>query len=256
MFKEDISFKVDGLVIRGKLFLPRSSGVFPSVCLCHGIPAKPYDPKDKGYEEIAHKFCQEGFAAFIFNFRGSGESEGDFDIAGWARDLAGALDIVYRYPGIDRKRFAVIGSSAGAAVAVYHTGRDSRVTHLVTLACPASFGFITNPARAEEFLKGCRQVGIIRSKDFPRNNEEWLQGFKEVNPLSWIEKVSPRPLLLVHGDADELIPPEDARRLFEKAGEPKELELIPEAGHRLRTEPRVIALCLEWLKKMVLQEKF
>lgn len=253
MFKETISFKVDSLTLKGQLFLPKKSKeLFPFVCFCHGIPAKPYDPKDRGYEEIAQKFCQEGFATFIFNFRGAGESEGDFDILGWARDLEVALDIMYNHPGIDRKRFAILGSSAGATVAVYHAARDRRISHLITLACPASFSFITNPARTEEFLKDCRQVGIIRSKGFPENKAEWLKSFEEVTPINWIDRVSPRPLLLLHGDADEFILPEDARRLFDKAGESKELKYIPEAGHRLRTEPGVISFCLKWLKNRML----
>ena len=121
MVKKDFSFKADGIALKGKLFIPdQDTGLFPFLCLCHGIPGKPYDPADKGYEEIAQKFCAEGFAAFIFNFRGSGESEGDFDISGWARDLEAALDIMYSQPGIDRKKVAILGSSAGAAVAVYH----------------------------------------------------------------------------------------------------------------------------------------
>lgn len=253
MFEEDIFFKADGHSLKGKFFLPdQSAGLFPFLCLCHGIPAKPYNPEDKGYEEIAQKFCKEGFAAFIFNFRGAGESKGDFDISGWTRDLEAALDIMYNHPGIDRKRFAILGSSAGAAIAVYHAAQDKRVTHLISLACPASFSFITNPARTEEFLEGYRQVGIIRSRGFPKNKTDWLKGFEEVSPVKWIDKVSPRPLLLLHGDADELIPPEEAWRLFEKAGEPKQLVYIPGAGHRLRTDPRMISICLEWLKKKML----
>lgn len=256
IFEQSISFLSDSYIIRGKFFIPDgATGAFPFVCFCHGIPAKPYDPADKGYEELARKFSREGFATFIFNFRGAGESEGDFDILGWARDLKTVLDIMYKLPGIDKKRFAVLGSSAGAAIAVYHAARDTRVTHLVTLACPASFSFITNPVRVEEFLAGCRQVGIFRSKGFPQNTAEWLKGFEEVSPLKLIDKVSPRPLLIVHGESDELIPPEDARQLFDKAGEVKELVYIPGAGHRLRTDPRATALALKWLKTKMLSVK-
>lgn len=224
----------------------------PFLILCHGIPAKPYGSKDKGYQEIARFFCQAGFAIFIFNFRGTGESEGEFDIMGWSRDLEAAMNLIYGHPQIDKKRFAVLGSSAGAAVAVYCTAHSEKVTHLVTLACPASFGFTVNPLRFEEFLKGCREVGIIRSRDFPGDRARWLEGFEKISPIMWIDRVSPRPLLLVHGSADELITPQDARRLFEKAGEPKELAYIPEGGHRLRTDPRAISLCLGWLKKRMI----
>lgn len=252
MIEENITFRTDGTALQGQLFMPDSQGNLPFVCLCHGIPAKPYDPSDKGYEHIAKKFVMEGFAAFIFNFRGAGRSEGDFDIMGWTRDLQAACNIIYEHPGIDRSRFAVLGSSAGGAVAVYCTARDRRITHLITLACPASFGFITDRSKSDQFLAGCRQVGIIKNKDFPGDRELWLKGFEEVSPIRWIEQVSPRPLLLIHGTSDELIPAEDARRLFDRAGQPREIVYIPEGGHRLRTDPRAMAISIEWLKKKLL----
>jgi alpha-beta hydrolase superfamily lysophospholipase len=55
-------------------------------------------------------------------------------------------------------------------------------------------------------------------------------------------------LLLVHGDADELIPLEHAHRLYRKAKEPKELKIIPGAKHKMRLEKAAMALVLNWLK--------
>jgi fermentation-respiration switch protein FrsA (DUF1100 family) len=44
------------------------------------------------------------------------------------------------------------------------------------------------------------------------------------------------------------VPVEHAYRLYEKAGEPKELVIIPDAGHRLRLEEKAITTALDWLK--------
>jgi alpha-beta hydrolase superfamily lysophospholipase len=53
---------------------------------------------------------------------------------------------------------------------------------------------------------------------------------------------------LVHGDADELIPLEHARKLYQKAKEPKELKIMPGARHRMRLEKAAMAFVLDWLK--------
>jgi len=51
------------------------------------------------------------------------------------------------------------------------------------------------------------------------------------DPLRWIHKISPRPILLIHGTADTIVSPKMSKRLFDAAGEPKELWLVPGAGH-------------------------
>ena len=53
----------------------------------------------------------------------------------------------------------------------------------------------------------------------------------QVSPLDEIEAISPRAVLIVHGELDELIPVENAHRLYAAAGEPKELYVIANAGH-------------------------
>jgi fermentation-respiration switch protein FrsA (DUF1100 family) len=54
---------------------------------------------------------------------------------------------------------------------------------------------------------------------------------RSVRPLDVVGQISPRPLLLIHGELDGLILPENSRRLYEAAREPKELYLVPNAGH-------------------------
>jgi len=78
--------------------------------------------------------------------------------------------------------------------------------------------------------------------------EEWLNGFKVISPIQWIGKVSPRPLLLIHEDSDEIVPVEHAYRLYQEAREPKELTILPGARHKLRLEEKAMTTALDWLK--------
>jgi alpha/beta superfamily hydrolase len=98
---EEIRLKADGLELRGDLHIPSRDMAYPALCICHGIPATPPDPADKGYALLAERFCDAGFATLIFNFRGTGRSEGNLDILGWTRDLRAAVDLLYSLNEVD-----------------------------------------------------------------------------------------------------------------------------------------------------------
>ncbi|MFH1624554.1 MAG: alpha/beta fold hydrolase [Pseudomonadota bacterium] len=252
MIKEKVSRIVDGLRIVGEVYLPsdRREKAYPAVCLCHGIPGTIKDPTDRGYQLLAERFCMEGFASLIFNFRGTGGSDGNFDILGWARDLSVMIDFFFRHRGIDKRCVSLVGFSGGAAVSVYVAAHDLRISALVTFACPSEFGFISEPEKAELFINRVREVGLIRDPDYPPSAKVWVEGFKDICPIEWVNKISPRPILIVHGTADEVVDVSHAWRLYEKAENPKDLSIIEGAIHRIRTDERAINRALEWLKKV------
>jgi dipeptidyl aminopeptidase/acylaminoacyl peptidase len=245
---KEIRLKADELELFGELHIPSRDKVHPALCICHGIPAVPRDPTDRGYTLLAQRFCHAGFITLIFNFRGAGKSEGNLDLLGWTRDLQAALDFLYNLEEVDKTRFCLLGFSGGAAVSVYTAAHDPRVSSMVTCACPADFHSLSQRETPLDTIQRFRQIGAIRDKDFPPSIEEWQRGFETVSPINWIDKISPRPLLLVHGDADELIPLEHAYKLYQKAKEPKELKIIPGARHKMRLEKAAMAFVLDWLK--------
>jgi fermentation-respiration switch protein FrsA (DUF1100 family) len=53
----------------------------------------------------------------------------------------------------------------------------------------------------------------------------------QVRPVDEIAAISPRALLLVHGEQDDFVLADNARQLYAAARDPKELYLIPKAGH-------------------------
>ena len=246
-----VKLEVDGIRLAAELYLPSGKGPHPALCICHGVPAKRTpDSTDKGYPLLAEKFCREGFAAFIFNFRGTGESEGNFDMLGWTRDLKAAIDFLFQLDTVDKSRLSLMGFSGGAMASVYCAANDKRVSSVAACACPARFFDISEFNRIEEFLAHCRQVGIIRDDNFPPSLEKWAQGFDEVSTLKWIHKISPRPLLIVHGDNDKTVPLSHAWELYHRAEEPKEISIISGAEHRLRLSEPAMNAALAWLKKI------
>jgi dipeptidyl aminopeptidase/acylaminoacyl peptidase len=248
--KRSFTLKLDNLNLPGEVYFPENSKhLCPGLILCHGIPSgQPGASGDAGYPGLAERFCKAGFITLIFNFRGAAEAQGNLDMLGWTRDLKAAIDYLAGLKEVDRSRLCLLGSSAGAAVSVYVAANDPRISSLVTLACPAEFGFMTDKKRAAATVDHFRSIGIIRDNSFPPSVDDWLGGFSKVAPIKWIDKISPRPLLLIHGDKDDLVPVEHAHKLFEKAREPKKLVIIPGAGHRLRLEEKALTAALDWLK--------
>ncbi len=251
MLIRPVALEADGINIAGQLYLPAGQVPYPTLCICHGIPARIPDPTDRGYPLLAEMICHEGFAVFIFNFRGTGASGGNFDIRGWTRDLKAAIDYLWALPEVDRFHLSLLGFSGGAAVSVYVAAQDKRVSSLVTCACPAEFTLFTETDDSQSVIDHFRSIGVIRDEDFPRSNEEWLGGFKLISPINYVAGIAPRPLLLVHGDEDEVVDVGHAHRLYHRAREPRQIIIIDGAGHRLRQNDRAMAAVISWLKSQL-----
>jgi dipeptidyl aminopeptidase/acylaminoacyl peptidase len=248
---EPVSLEVDSITIAGQLYLPEGKAPYPAVCTCHGIPAGIPDPNDKGYALLAEQIVPHGLAVFIFNFRGAGASGGNLDMAGWTRDLKAVADYLYALPQLDSSYLALLGFSAGAAVSVYLAAQDRRISSVAACACPAEFSFFARNDDPWPLIDHYREIGAIRGDDFPPSPQEWLRGFGIVKPIDYIDKISPRPLLLVHGNQDEVVDVSHARRLYAKAGQPKQLAIIEGAGHRLRHSEQAMAVVIDWLKAFI-----
>ena len=244
---ENAVLRVDEIDITGRLYFPDDGKpVFPVVCICHGIPSgNPANPDDGGYPLLAEQVCSRGYAVFIFNFRGAGTSGGNLDIYGWTRDLNSVIDYLCQRPEIDKSFISLLGFSAGAAVSVYTAAHDIRVTSVIACSCPAEFGFLDQ----EDALERFRNIGTIRDKDFPYSVNEWAEGFRKVSPINCIRDIAPRPVAIIHGEDDEVVNVSHAYRLYDKAGEPKQLYTIPGAGHKLRNNDYAMVTVYELLEK-------
>ncbi len=67
-----------------------------------------------------------------------------------------------------------------------------------------------------------------------------------------VGELPPRPLLLIHGEEDEILPPASSRQVYRFAGEPKELVLYPAARHGLdEVREEVLELLVRWLGEHV-----
>lgn len=239
----------DGVALTGEIITPTSPRAL--VVLCHGIPLSRPDPSDAGYPALARGICEAGYATLFMNFRGTGGSGGDFSIAGWYRDLEAVMEFAVsehaagRFPAL-----AVAGFSAGGSLAIRYAAEHGGACGIAAFAAPADFTGIFPRENLFAFLELAKEVGIIRSYDYPPDPFAFYGELEESAAIDFVGGVSPASLLLVHGDADDMVPLDEGRRLIESALEPKELVVLPGGGHRLRHDSRSLECLVDWLERV------
>ena len=239
--------------IKGKIFYPPGAYKKPKgiILLCHGIPGGKKDPSDPGYQHLAQVLGEEGYQAVIFNFRGAGESTGDFDLRGWAEDLQGLEDYIFSLDDCPLP-IVLFGFSAGAAVATYACAQHNKnIAGMILCGCPADFDSIIKKGGVGQYLSHCREIGIIKTPGFPFDLSAWEESFRIIRPERWVKKITSKPKLILHGDQDDVVPVEHAYRLFEKALDPKKLFIVKNGGHRLRLNEEAMQVAREWLRKSI-----
>jgi dienelactone hydrolase len=134
-----------------KLILPASLGPHPVVVFAHGWGSGKDSPRNVA---VAEALRDRGFAAFLFDFTGHGESEGKPDDSTQAQqvdDLAAALDTLEKIDDVDARRLGVVGASSGAAVAVLAAARDARIRALA----------LRSPTGVEASVSGVRVPALL-----------------------------------------------------------------------------------------------
>lgn len=218
---EEVRFEAtDGLTLSG-WWIP-ASGSDRTVIILHGHGGSmDYDV------HRAPALHSAGFNVLLFDFRAQGRSPGRTITFGYREqyDLLGAVEFL-RQRGM--KRIGVLGFSFGGIVAM-----------LTTPICPDILAVVTDggPARMRTAMTGW---GVERGA--PRwlaSALAWLTIFLtsvrlranlfRYEPVRWVGRISPRPILFIHGDRDQYCPNFD--ELYAAAQPPKELWRVPEAGH-------------------------
>ncbi|HLV80093.1 MAG TPA: alpha/beta fold hydrolase [Chthonomonadaceae bacterium] len=236
---EDIAFPSrDGLQIRGWLIpAPAGEETKAVVVLCHGYPTNRVEMLP--YVRMLH---EAGYATLLFDFRALGESEGDLCSIGHyeVEDLRGALDYLQSRPDTRALPYGALGLSLGGAVSLMTAAEDARLRAVVA---EASYPSLQHAIEARcRFVAGPFAKTVVRS--LHKVARRWIDFHPgDVAPLEVIGRISPRAVLLIQGQRDPQVRWRDAVRMYEAAGEPREIWLLPRSGHArcLRDAPQEYA---------------
>jgi fermentation-respiration switch protein FrsA (DUF1100 family) len=216
---ESVTFATaDGLSLSG-WFLPDGDSDV-TVIVCHGSGA------NKGnFIDFLTMFQGTGYNSLIYDARGHGESDGHTSTFGLyeVRDMKAAVDWLKRERPDRSRQVAGLGSSMGAMTLARAAAEDGRIEAVVLDSC-----FVSAPRLADQHLAPTTAVGrwygrlVLASMSLHAGKSMW-----SLDAGAAIARISPRPVFLIHGEEDVIIPPVNMELLYNMAGEPKQKWLGP-----------------------------
>jgi len=213
----------DGVPIDA-VHLPRDSDL--AIVLAHGFTLSWQRP---AVWRVSTRLSQIA-GVVSFDFRGHGRSGGlstlgdqeirDLDVAvGYARELG-------------YQRIAAVGFSMGASIVIRYAGLVGGLDAAVSVSGPGHWYYRGTERMRRVHFAVEHRVGRLATRMLTKTRIS--SGRWDPTPMPPDEaaaRISPTPLLIVHGDEDPYFPVDHARRLYDAARDPKELWLVPGFGH-------------------------
>lgn len=192
----------DGQRLHG-WWIPAPAPSLGHVLLCHGNAGNVGD-------RVLHArlLVGAGLDVLLFDYRGYGRSTGSPDEQGTYRDARAARAALLRQPGTDASRLVYLGESLGGAVAL-----------ALALESPPR-GLVL-----QSTFTSVRDMGRLHYPFVPAALvPDAYPSLRRVRELR-------APLLVLHGDSDDIVPLSHGQALYEAAREPKQLRVFPRLGH-------------------------
>ncbi|MGE5173119.1 MAG: alpha/beta hydrolase [Betaproteobacteria bacterium] len=216
----DVSFKsVDGLTLHGWYFRTAREER-GTILVCHGNAENM-----STHVKFDLWLIDAGYNLFIFDYRGYGTSEGAPEVQGIHLDAEAALEtLLFTLPRTTNDGIIVFGKSLGGAVAVYTVANSpykDRVKALILDSPFSDYRLIAREKIAASIIGWPFQypLSYLVNDDF--------------SPVKFIAKVSPIPVVLIHGNRDEIVPGHHSSILYDGALSPKEIWEVKMPGHVL-----------------------
>ncbi|MEW6618829.1 MAG: alpha/beta fold hydrolase [bacterium] len=229
----------DGIKIA---FNELNSGKNKVIIICHGINEYKDSPV---FTSISREF-EEEYDVINMDLRGHGRSGGKCTLTALEPyDLKAVVD----YARKTHEKVGVIGFSLGAGTAILETADYKNIDSLILISSftgilKGNFRFWEKEAfnSVKRHFNDCYKRAKIGNVFLPKND-----------PIDVIDKISPIPILFLHGTEDWVFDVSHSQKLYEKAKEPKKLIIFENAAHAedLYTKfPKEFRnICLEWFKE-------
>jgi len=232
--REKLSFensKGDKLV--GVLSNPNGSVDVPIVILCHGFSSS---KESKTFTSMERGLNRFGIASFRFDFYGHGESDGKFEditISEAVDDILRAIDFL---KGKGYSRIGLLGSSFGGISSIMAASKSDDLVVLALKGPVSDYKEVELLRKGLDVIERWRESGFMthcKSDGTPlKLNYSFYEDIKNNNGYQAAEKIK-IPVIIVHGDADEVVPLEQSKKTCEII-EDCRLEIIPGANHRFK----------------------
>lgn len=285
MAETRINFPSDGLKLAGVVRVPdglKAGERRPAFIVMHGFGS---NMNSNNVIEPCKMFDKLGYVTLRFDMPGCGDSEGErgrIICLEQVSAASNALTFLAKHPQVEPDRIGMVGSSFGAAVAVYCGGVDKRVAAVISSGGWGNGerkfrGQHPTPEAWKKFTdmlaEGKRhrertgkslmvpRYDIVPIPEHLRHHlsknsiemfpAETAQSMFDFRADDVIGQTAPRPILLLHSSVDSVTPTEQSIEMFKRAGQPCDLHLFAETDHFMFAESntRVRSVIYDWLDK-------
>ncbi|HEY7277686.1 MAG TPA: alpha/beta fold hydrolase [Trebonia sp.] len=196
--------------------------------------------------KLVRRFNQHA-GVVTFDFRGHGRSGGLSTLGDKEID---DVDVAVRYAReLGYQRVVTIGFSMGGSVVLRHAALRGGVDAVISVSGPGRWFYRGTVAMRRVHLAAERRLGRAFTKHV-LNTRISPDGWPTPDPMPPAEaasRISPTPVLIVHGDQDIYFPPDHGQQLYDAAKEPKELWMLPGFGHAERhTDDALVDRIAAW----------
>lgn len=229
--------------IAGTLHLPDNSDNTPLIILCHGFTGHKNCYRE--FVDISRDLCNEGFAVYRFDFRGSGESTKDFQEQTHTTMLEDLEAVVSEFEENDETgdEIFLIGHSQGGFISkLFASENNDRIQGLISWMGRA---YDIEDWWADRYCKEVKKRGFIYANGV-KITEEYYQDSKKYSIEESFDNIEV-PVQLIYGTHDYTVPLDEGERANEKI-ENSNLEVIEGLNHDLNQTEQLLDKTLEFLK--------
>jgi alpha-beta hydrolase superfamily lysophospholipase len=224
----------DGRRIEGWLIRSQTSSSTTAI-VCHGLGAS-----KASMWSILRGLHDANVNVIAIDLRAHGGSSGQlssFGASEW-QDVIGAVDYLKREHSDDADRIAAIGSSLGAAAIIKAAARDDRIDAVAILGTFDSLPTLARDLSREHMVFPLNLM--TRYLALPMASLHTGHDLFGVNPGDAIGEIWPRPVLIIHGGNDEIIPFDHGKRLYDRSFEPREKKFTGGTHNGVADDPDVV----------------
>jgi pimeloyl-ACP methyl ester carboxylesterase len=221
------------------------------VIIAHGF----YTNKDTVlFKSMTDAFSKE-YDVIAFDFRGHGKSS---DVFTWTALEQKDLRAITSYAKENKyAKIGVIGFSLGAAIALVEASCQKSIDSVIAVSSPADLGSINYHFWEKDMWEDLKlNLGIKGRGKGVRPGSPSLQ---KIRPIDIVDKISPTPVLFIHGEKDWLVKLSHSQLLFDGAKNPKALTIIKDGGHAERMfdvfPDQFMKICLDRFRETLKEAK-
>jgi len=201
---------------------------------------------------ICSELTEEGFMALRFDFSGNGQSEGDFAESTYSKQISEMQTAIALLSEKGAFWIGLAGHSLGAVIILLTAAQQPAVKAVCTLAGRLS-GLGAMHFLSQKQLRELKHTGKVKFSSRGRALQLSDDFFADAAKYNLPEVVSSLqiPLLIGHGDSDEIVPVREAYQAHEMNPANTKLAVIPQADHmfsRLEHRQQISELVVEWFK--------